>query len=103
MTALPEAKLAREAEICYGMMAVVTDYDCWNETAETVTAEMVVGNLMKTMEVAKKALRHAIINLPSQRDCCCSRALENAIITTPDLIPDKIKKDLNLIIGKYIR
>ncbi len=63
MTALPEAKLAREAEICYGMMAIVTDYDCWNEVSETVSAEMVISNLMKTLETAKKALKHAIVNL----------------------------------------
>jgi 5'-methylthioadenosine phosphorylase len=103
MTALPEAKLAREAEICYGMMCIVTDYDCWNETAETVTAEMVIGNLMKTLEVAKNAVRQAIVNLPSERSCSCVHALENAIITSPDQIPDQVKKDLHLIIGKYIQ
>ncbi len=103
MTALPEAKLAREAEIHYAMMAVVTDYDCWNETAETVSAEMVIGNLMRTLESAKKVLRHAIINLPPETDCICSNALENAIITAPDKIPPRIKQDLGLIIGKYIK
>jgi 5'-methylthioadenosine phosphorylase len=103
MTALPEAKLAREAEICYGMMAIVTDYDCWNEVSETVTAEMVISNLLKTLETAKKALKQAIINLPSKRECACSHALENAIITAPELIPDKAKKDLDIIIGKYIK
>ena len=103
MTALPEAKLAREAEICYGMMAIVTDYDCWNEVSETVSAEMVIGNLMKTLETAKKALKHAIANLPVTRDCPCSHALENAIITAPEVIPDKAKKDLGIIIGKYIK
>ena len=102
MTALPESKLAREAEICYGMMAVVTDYDCWNELSETVSAEMVIDNLHKSLETAKKILRHAIINLPVKRDCACSHALENAIITNPALIPEKVKKDLKLIIGKYI-
>ncbi|MGA9048280.1 MAG: S-methyl-5'-thioadenosine phosphorylase [Dehalococcoidia bacterium] len=103
MTALPEAKLAREAEICYGMMAIVTDYDCWNEVSETVTAEMVISNLLKTLETAKKALKHAIVNLPAKRECACGHALENAIITAPELIPDKAKKDLNLIIGKYVK
>lgn len=102
MTALPESKLAREAEICYGMMAVVTDYDCWNELSETVSAEMVIDNLHKSLETAKKILRQAIINLPVKRDCACSHALENAIITNPALIPEKVKKDLKLIIGKYI-
>jgi len=103
MTALPEAKLAREAEIHYAMMSVVTDYDCWNETAETVSAEMVIGNLMRTLESAKKVLRHAIVNLPPETDCICSNALENAIITAPDKIPPRIKQDLGLIIGKYIK
>jgi 5'-methylthioadenosine phosphorylase len=103
MTALPEAKLAREAELCYGMMAIVTDYDCWNEVSETVSAEMVIGNLKKTLETAKKALRHAIVNLPAKRECICGHVLENAIITAPEMIPDKVKKDLKLIIGKYIK
>ncbi|MCX6001559.1 MAG: S-methyl-5'-thioadenosine phosphorylase, partial [Chloroflexi bacterium] len=103
MTALPEAKLAREAEICYGMMAIVTDYDCWNELSETVSAEMGISNLKKSIGVAKKALRHAIINLPVKKDCACGHALENAIITDPRLIPPKAKEDLSIIIGKYIK
>jgi 5'-methylthioadenosine phosphorylase len=103
MTAIPEAKLAREAEICYGMMAIVTDYDCWNEVSEIVSIEMVIGNLRKTLETAKKALKHAIVNLPAKRECICRNALENAIITSPDMIPDKVKKDLKLIIGNYIK
>ncbi len=103
MTALPEAKLAREAEICYGMMAIVTDYDCWNELSETVSAEMVVSNLKKSLQVAKRVLRHAIVNLPQQRECSCGHALENAIITAPELIPEKARKDLDIIIGKYVK
>jgi len=103
MTALPEAKLAREAEICYGMMAIVTDYDCWNELSEPVSVEMVVSNLRKSMVAAKKALRHAIINLPVKRGCACGHALENAIITDHRVIPANVKKDLGIIIGKYIQ
>jgi 5'-methylthioadenosine phosphorylase len=103
MTGLPEAKLAREAEICYAAIAVVTDYDCWNVLSEPVSTEMVVENLTKSVEAAKKILRQAIISLPQKRDCSCANALENAIITDPKLIPDKVKKDLALIIGKYIR
>ena len=103
MTALPEAKLAREAEICYGMIAIVTDYDCWNELSEPVSVEMVVSNLRKSMVAAKKALRHAIINLPVKRDCACGHALENAIITDHRVIPANVKKDLGIIIGKYIQ
>jgi len=103
MTALPEAKLAREAEICYGMMAIVTDYDCWNEVSETVSVEIVIGNLRKTLETAKKALKYAIVNLPAKRECICGHALKNAIITAPEMIPEKVKKDLKLIIGNYIK
>jgi len=103
MTALPEAKLAREAELCYGMMAIVTDYDCWNEVSESVSAEMVISNLKKTLDTAKRALRHAIAGLPEKRECICTHALENAIITAPEMIPDKVKADLSLIIGKYIQ
>jgi len=103
MTALPEAKLAREAEICYAMMAIVTDYDCWNETAETVSTEMVISNLKNSIASAKKILRHAITSLPSSRSCACTHALENAIITAPEAIPDRAKKDLDILIGKYIK
>jgi 5'-methylthioadenosine phosphorylase len=102
MTGLPEAKLAREAEICYATMAIVTDYDCWKETYEVVTAEIVVANLRKSIETAKKILREAVTRLPKSRDCICPKALENAVITDPALIPEKAKKDLKLIIGKYI-
>ncbi|MBM3183384.1 MAG: S-methyl-5'-thioadenosine phosphorylase [Chloroflexi bacterium] len=103
MTGLPEAKLAREAEICYATMAIVTDYDCWKETYAVVTAEMVVANLRKSIETAKKILRDAVTNLPKSRDCICPKALENAIITDPKLMPEQVKKDLKLIIGKYVK
>ena len=103
MTGLPEAKLAREAEICYGAMAVVTDYDCWKETYEVVTAEMVIDNLRRGTETVKKLLRHVITRMPSTRNCICASALENAIITAPELIPEQMKKDLAPIIGKYIK
>lgn len=103
MTGLPEAKLAREAEICYATMAVVTDYDCWKETYEVVSADMVVDNLKRGIESVKKLLREAIAHLPESRNCICTSALENAIITDPKLIPDKVKKDLAPIIGKYIK
>jgi 5'-methylthioadenosine phosphorylase len=103
MTAIPEAKLAREAELCYGMMAIVTDYDCWNELSETVSTEMVISNLKNSIQTAKKILRQTIINLPAKRECVCGHALENAIITAPEFIPDRAKKDLKLIIGKYVK
>jgi 5'-methylthioadenosine phosphorylase len=103
MTGLPEAKLAREAEICYAVIAVVTDYDCWKETYEVVSAEMVVDNLKRGTETVKRLLKHAITRLPQKRNCICTCALENAIITSPELIPAQVKKDLAPIIGKYIK
>jgi len=103
MTGLPEAKLAREAEICYAAIAVVTDYDCWKETYEVVSAEMVVDNLRRGTETVKRLLRHAITRMPKKRSCICTNALENAIITSPELIPAQVKKDLAPIIGKYIK
>lgn len=103
MTGLPEARLAREAEICYATLAIVTDYDCWKETFETVSAEMVVSNLNRSIETAKKILRDAIPRLPQTRDCICTSALENAIITSPELIPEQVKKELAPLIEKYIK
>jgi len=103
MTGLPEAKLAREAEICYTSLAIVTDYDCWSEVSEPVSADMIIANLKQSVETAKKILRNAVTRLPQKRDCNCASALENAIITSPELIPEQVKKDLGLIIGKYIK
>ena len=103
MTGLPEAKLAREAEICYATIAIVTDYDCWNEKVASVTTEMILENLHKSINTAKKTIELAAGNLPQTRDCACATALRNAIATSPELIPDKVKKDLHLIIGKYIK
>lgn len=103
MTGLPEAKLAREAEICYATIAVVTDYDCWKETVETVSADMVVANLRRAMENVKKILKYAITRIPQQRDCICASALKDAIITAPESIPEQVKKDLALLIGKYVK
>jgi 5'-methylthioadenosine phosphorylase len=103
MTGLPEAKLAREAEICYSAIAVVTDYDCWKETYEVVSAEMVVDNLKRGTETVKRLLKHAVTRMPKTRNCICASALQNAIITSPELIPEQVKKDLAPIIGKYIK
>jgi len=103
MTGLPEAKLAREAEICYATMAVVTDYDCWKETYEVVSVDMVVDNLRLGIENIKRILRHAITRMPKARNCICASALKNAIITSPELIPEQVKKDLAPIIGKYVK
>lgn len=103
MTNMPEAKLAREAEICYSTVACVTDYDCWHPQHETVTIDMVIQNLLKNIENAKRILSAIIKNTPRERNCDCKDALKYAIITDKKLIPDKIKKDLDIIIGKYVK
>ena len=103
MTAVPEAKLAREAEICYAAIACVTDYDCWHEVHESVTIDMVISNLLKTIEAAKEVIKKASTQLPGQRECGCATALKDAIITSRDLIPQKKKEELALLIGKYLK
>jgi 5'-methylthioadenosine phosphorylase len=103
MTNMAEAKLAREAEICYATLACITDYDCWHPEYEKITVEMVVNNLHKNIENTKKILHGLIKNLPRERNCICKDALKNAIITDQKSIPAKTKKDLALIIGKYVR
>lgn len=102
MTALPEAKLAREAEICYATIACVTDYDCWHEVHESVTIDMVVSNLMRNVEAAKEIIKKASAQLSKHRECGCATALKDAIITSKELIPPKKKEELALLIGKYL-
>ncbi len=102
MTALPEAKLAREAEICYASIACVSDYDCWHEAHESVTVEIIVDILHKYADNAKKIIGLAAGRIPERRDCPCASALKTAIITDPKLIPAGQKKKLNLLIGKYL-
>ena len=103
MTALPEAKLAREAEICYATLACVTDYDCWHETSEVVTIDMVVQNLQRNADTAKRIVRQVVSRMPDHRFCPCASALENSIITAPELIPPEVKERLRPIIDKYVR
>jgi len=102
MTALPEAKLAREAEICYASIACVSDYDCWHEAHETVTVEIILDILRKNADNAKKIIRLAVGRIPESRDCPCASALKTAIITAPEMIPAEQKEKLNLLIGKYL-
>ncbi len=102
MTALPEAKLAREAEMCYATIACATDYDCWHETEEDVTVDMIIANLLKNVDTSKSIIRRVADRVPSVRDCVCANALQNAIITARDLIPEQTKKDMALLIGKYV-
>ncbi|TAN60105.1 S-methyl-5'-thioadenosine phosphorylase [bacterium] len=101
MTNMAEAKLAREAEICYCSLCAVTDYDCWYESEEAVTVEMVIANLNKNIQNAKTILKNLIPGLPEARACSCATALKDAIITDRKRIPKKIKEDLKIIIGKY--
>jgi 5'-methylthioadenosine phosphorylase len=102
MTVLPEAKLAREAEICYAVLANVTDYDVWHVSEEPVSVEMLIDNLLKNAEMAKRIIKKVVPNIPEARPCPCPTALKNAIITQKDRIPEKTKKDLGLLIGKYL-
>ncbi len=103
MTALPEAKLAREAEICYATLACTTDYDTWHETEESVTIEMALANLERNADTAKRIIDIAAARIPQRRECGCAEALKDAIITAPEKIPERMKKDLDLLIGKYIK
>ena len=102
MTALPEAKLAREAEICYGTLAFVTDYDCWHPGYESVTVEMILTNLREGVDTGKKFLSLVMPHIPKERDCACATALERAIATQKKYIPNKVRSDLDVIIGKYL-
>ena len=102
MTNIPEAKLAREAEICYATIAFATDYDCWHGTEEDVSIGEVLKILAQSSKTAKRAIREAIKHIPDTRQCVCATALEHALITDKKMISEKTKKDLEPIIGKYI-
>ncbi len=101
MTALPEAKLAREAEICFAVLACSTDYDCWHDGHEDVSAEMIVANLLQNVEVSRRAVRLALGRLPQTRECACKDALKDALVTSLDLVPEATKQRLAPIIGRY--
>lgn len=102
MTTIPEAKLAREAEICYATLALVTDYDVWHETEEPVTVEMIVRNLLQNVAMAKRVLRASLPKVPAERNCPCSTALKNAIITQREYIPIEVMEKLALLVDKYL-
>jgi 5'-methylthioadenosine phosphorylase len=103
MTNLQEAKLAREAEICYVTIAMVTDYDCWHPHHDSVTVEQIVSVLVKNAENAAKVVTATVAALPKARSCKCGRALANAILTDPARIPAATKEKLQLILGKYLK
>jgi 5'-methylthioadenosine phosphorylase len=102
MTNLQEAKLAREAEICFGTLALATDYDCWNESAADVEIDHVLKILQQNVALAQKTIARVLAALPDSRSCSCASALKNAIITERSQIPKKVRRDLKPIIGKYL-
>ena len=105
MTNLQEAKLAREAEICYATLALVTDYDCWHPDHDSVTADLIIANLLQNAATARKAIAEAVgrVDHEAGRTCECATALASALITRPELVPEQTKKDLAPIIGKYMK
>src|SRR5690349_11364839 len=103
MTNLQEAKLAREAEICYATLALITDYDCWHPDHDSVTVELIVANLMQNAATAQKTIAEAVAHLDAARTCACKDALATAIITQPQYIPAQIKQELAPLIGKYLK
>jgi len=103
MTALPEAKLAREAELCYAMLAMGTDYDCWHETEEDVDIESVLEILRRNAELANGTVREVVRRLPEESDCECLHAAKDAIITAPEAISDEVKERLKVLYGRYFQ
>jgi len=102
MTNVTEAKLAREAEICYATIAMITDFDCWHPEHESVTASQIIATLVQNAENAQKVLREAVRAMPGERNCKCGAALKHALVTDLKLVPKATKKKLDAIIGKYI-
>ena len=103
MTNLQEAKLAREAEICYTTIALVTDYDCWHPDHDSVTVEMIVANLMQNAKTAQQIIAGAVDQLPFERTCECASALKFALITRPEAIPETTARELAPLVGKYLQ
>src|SRR5215213_9439763 len=103
MTNLQEAKLAREAEICYTTIALVTDYDCWHPDHDQVTVEMIIGNLTQNARTAQQVIADAVAQLPFARTCECATALKYAVITRPDAVPEVTRQALAPLVGKYLR
>lgn len=102
MTALPEAKLAREAELCYTTLAFVTDYDVWHDTEEEVTVEMVIQNLTHNVATAQGIIRRMLAEIPDNRTCGCESALKNAVITSRELITKDAQSRLGILVNKYL-
>jgi len=103
MTSLQEAKLAREAEICYAAMALVTDFDCWHTEESEVNVETVVQNLKKNISIAKRVIQMVVPDISKKRTCLCATALKDALMTDPQVIPPETRKKLDLLVGKYLK
>ncbi|GAI14367.1 unnamed protein product, partial [marine sediment metagenome] len=103
MTALPEAKLAREAEICYASIAGVTDYDSWQEQSEPLVVDVILNILRQNVDTIKKIIKLAVDRIPEERRCGCATALKAAFVTAPKFMPPEQKQKLNLLIGKYLK
>ena len=102
MTNLPEAKLAREAQMCYATCALVTDYDCWHETEEAVSGDMILENLLKNVQTARSILAAVVEMLPEEQTCGCGQALENALVTDPSDMPPETRQKLDIILGERV-
>jgi 5'-methylthioadenosine phosphorylase len=102
MTNLPEAKLAREAELCYSTVALATDYDCWHETEEAVTVEAILTTLRQNVTLAKRLLRAALHAVADVKACGCQQALQHAIITSPDRMPASLRRKLALLMDRVV-
>jgi 5'-methylthioadenosine phosphorylase len=102
MTNLQEAKLAREAEICFVTIALVTDYDCWHPDHDAVTVDMIIANLQQNARTAQRIIAEAVTRVPAERTCACASALATAIITRPDAVPPETRRDLAPLLGKYL-
>jgi len=103
MTNIPEAKLAREAEICYGVIALATDYDCWHDSHDDVSVDAILAIIRQNVTCAKSIIKIAVGNVASERKCSCASAMQYAIITDKTAIPQKTLNDLDIIIGKYVK
>lgn len=103
MTNMPEAKLAREAELCYATVALVTDYDCWHETEESVTVEAILATLHRNVALAKQVLGTVVPTLKEERNCLCHQALRDTIITTPTRITAAVRRRVGLLINQYLK
>jgi 5'-methylthioadenosine phosphorylase len=103
MTNLTEAKLAREAEICYGIIALSTDYDCWHDSHDDVTVEAIIAIIHQNVAMAKEIIRNAVSAVQVARSCPCASAMQYAVITNPAVIPRETKDKLAPIVGRYLK